>query len=132
MARSRPEGSDCWRRLRGTSLARRPGMRRTPGLIALTLFTACHDPMTPGGPADDDPRPDAPPADLEPFTIHIAVDTEPGLIALKEGVTGAWRAMTMTTPHLYEAVVHGPYVATVVCEDELARTTLQVARTPGD
>lgn len=70
----------------------------------------------------------------EPVTIAIASDKAPALVAFRDGLDGDWQTATMKTPTSFEAVVHGPYVITVACEDLTTGnfTTRQVARTPED
>lgn len=76
-----------------------------------------------------DPEPPA-----EPVTIAIASDKAPALVAFRDGLDGDWQTATMKTPTSFEAVVHGPYVITIACEDLATGnfTTRQVARTPED
>jgi hypothetical protein len=70
----------------------------------------------------------------DPVTITITADKAPALVAVRDGLDGTWQPATMKSPTTFEAVVHGPYMITVVCEDIAAGdfTTLQVARTPDD
>jgi hypothetical protein len=70
----------------------------------------------------------------EPVTIEIAADKAPALVAFRDGLDGDWQTATMKSPTSFEAVVHGPYVIAVACEDLATGefTTRQVARTPDD
>jgi hypothetical protein len=70
----------------------------------------------------------------EPVTIAIASDKAPALVAFRDGLDGDWQTATMKTPTSFEAVVHGPYVITVACEDLATGqfSTRQIARTPED
>lgn len=70
----------------------------------------------------------------EPVTIAIASDNAPALVAFRDGLDGDWQTATMKTPTSFEAVVHGPYVISIACEDLATGnfSTRQVARTPED
>ncbi|HWO23031.1 MAG TPA: hypothetical protein VNO30_30025 [Kofleriaceae bacterium] len=97
-------------------------MRSTTIFIPLLLsnsLTACTD--------EPEPQP-------EPVTIAIAADKAPALVAFRDGLDGDWQTATMKTPTSFEAVVHGPYVISVACENLTTGefTTRQVARTPED
>ena len=62
--------------------------------------------------------PDGPPPDMSaPTTITITTGVPAALVVFRDGVTGAWKPAAMTTPTIFEAQVHGPYLVTVVCDD---------------
>jgi hypothetical protein len=106
-----------------------PAMRRSRLLVlslAVPVFAAC---------ADDPPR--TPPTGT-PTTITITADRPLALVAFRDGIDAPWQPATMI-PLGFEAVVHGPYVVTAVCDDLAiegspitSTLTRQIARTLDD
>lgn len=92
-------------------------------LLLSNLLVACGD----NGPVPPDVPPETP-------TITITSDQVPSLVAFRDGLDASWQPATMKTPTIFEAEVHGPYVVTVVCEDQTTgrSRTLQVAGTLDD
>jgi hypothetical protein len=79
-----------------------------------------------GGPPPDPPGPAS--------TITITSDVALALVAFRDGVDGRWQPATMKSPTTFEAVVHGPYVVTSVCDNVPGNvlSVWQIARTPDD
>lgn len=70
-------------------------------------------------------------------TIVIQTDESPTLLAVRDGLSGAWSAPTMTSPGVFTAQVQGPYVVARVCIFATATPqgiphSVFVARTPDD
>jgi len=72
-------------------------------------------------------------------TVHLTTAAAPALVAIKDGTAATWQTPTQVSPTAYDAVVHGPYLMTVVCAvDETPSTpsttwrTQQWWRTPED
>lgn len=83
-----------------------------------------------------DASPDAPP--VTATTIHLTSGVAPLLVVFRDGLTAPWQPATIRTATRFDAVVHGPYIITVVCSlpffdagfDDLSTT--QLAGTPSD
>ncbi len=90
-----------------------------PPLLLSSWLAGCADPDPAAGP---------------PVTITVTSDAALALVAFREGVDGAWQRATMKTPTTFEAVVHGPYVITSVCDNVPGKlvSTSQIARTPDE
>lgn len=88
---------------------------RKLSLGSLMLLSACGEPP-PGAPAG----------------VTVSTERTPALIAYRDGLDAEWRTPAATATGAYAFDVHGPYVVTVVCEEQGNVTTLQLARTPDD
>jgi hypothetical protein len=94
--------------------------------VCLRVLGACSDDSPPSIPKQPPP---------EPKTISIASTVEPTLVAFRDGADANWQVATKMSATSFQAVIHGPYVVTVVCEDRSdgdTWVTWQAARTPDD
>lgn len=101
-------------------------------LVSIPLLTARLVTCDGGGslpPPDGAPPDTAPPAGA---TIHLTALTPPGLVLFRDGVTADWQPATMITPTTFEAMVTGPYVVAVGCDEDFGSVSRQFARTPDD
>lgn len=91
-------------------------------LMVACACAACGD-NDDGNGSGQNPTPDARPGQTDPdapdtgdpVTIDVATGVEPALVAVRDGATAAWTAVTASAPSSYQVVVHGPYTLLVVC-----------------
>lgn len=98
-----------------------------PCAVSLALF----HPLAACEPGEPSTGPDAS-SRATPITITMGIPPE--LVAIRDGTSGSWRPATQRDATTFEAIVHEPYMVTVVCKDPSGDfvATWQYGRIPED